>query len=160
MTKSPPLKRIEKVKLTDEQVEIHYTVLRKGTIRDEFMVISKDRPIPQFRGAMQAFDTYVERLCEFTKKQEPEITVTGISISYSDKGLPGVVVTAKKEIAGCNAPFCFNTPHVQEAAEETETSLDATATTKLAEVIKQAQMYLDGERLQGELPFKKDDKEK
>ncbi len=110
-------KRLEKIKVTDEEVEIHYSVPKKGDIRDLVSVKSEDRPIPQFRMALQAFDQYVRRLCEWpetVKGEDSGISVSIVHISYNDKGVRSIIVTAKKELAGSNGPFCFNTPLVTE----------------------------------------------
>ena len=148
-------RRMEKIKISPDGVEIHYSVAKKHDVRDELSLISEERPIPQFAMALQAFDTYVQKLCEWPgeKGSDTGILVTIVHISYNEKEARSIIVTAKKDLTGSKGPFCFNTPLVQEGKESKCFTSDIGE--KLDNLIKQANAYLDGERLQGELFDKK-----
>lgn len=159
-------RRMEKVKISTEEVEIHWTVAKKGKLRDLETLVSEDRPIPQFRMALQAFDKFVHKLCEWPdpdKEGEYGIQIGIVHISYNEKGVRGIVITGKRELEGANGPFCFNTPFVAESVEVGTVKFDEATSKALDNLIKQANAYLDGERLQGELPLetkKKSEKNK
>ena len=50
---------------------------------------------------------------DFPEEWLPRMTTTGLSITWKDDDIMGMVITAQLQIDGLNAPFNLNTPFVQ-----------------------------------------------
>ena len=68
-----------------------------------------DEFIVDFRGMSE----HIIETLDFPEEWLPRMTTTGLSITWKDDDIMGMVITAQLSIDGLNAPFNLNTPFVQ-----------------------------------------------
>ena len=68
-----------------------------------------DEFIVDFRGMSE----HIIETLDFPEEWLPRMTTTGLSITWKDDDIMGMVITAQLQIDGLNAPFNLNTPFVQ-----------------------------------------------
>lgn len=157
---------ITKVKLgKDSKVHIEYKVERmvKDTPDyDEFTLNCVDKPLPAFELVFIKLRKHVLEICELPSDETDiaKVIVKGVSFSYSgESDVMGVTITASRTLAKSNAPLIINTPHKFDRPHNenqgTEMCLSDDCALLLAELLEQAEKYLDGERAQLEM-FDKD----
>jgi len=117
----------------------------------EHSLSSGEAPHPDFITALQGFVPEILKLLELPKGYGDELVVTSLSINYKADRL-GMVVTAKKKLAGSNAPLVLHTPHLQEANDEETGGYLSDEMVRLLRVAgKHAKAYVEGARAQVEL---------
>lgn len=155
--------RITKVKLpkADAKLLIEYEETMVGCETwDEHALKSDDAPLPSLKEAFAALAQDVEELCELPDGEAAEgrIEVTGASFSYGGAGkdVMGAVLTAKRTLKKANSPLNLVTPH--KAAEpygegdgDPTPLLSDGCVMRLRKLQSEAERYLSGDRLQGDL---------
>ena len=68
-----------------------------------------DEFIVDFRGMSE----HIIETLDFPEEWLPRMTTTGLSITWKEDDIMGMVITAQLQIDGLNAPFNLNTPFVQ-----------------------------------------------
>lgn len=145
--------KLTKVKHTDEKVTIGYQQTGDG-LHSTGEVVGEQAPPPEFEAAIKGLGAFVPQICapvlnpgEFKKSA----IVTGINISYKNDR-PIYVITAKVPVRGANGPLNIATPPLMEPEEDSgEHAYRADLFKQLHEVVRQAELYLDGQRAQVDL---------
>jgi hypothetical protein len=151
--------RFSKIKYNGEKVELEWTIREEDGTETGCHLVSREKPMPPFRTAMEAFVPLVAKLLGWTANYAKEgMYVTGLSINTEDAkkgGARGLIVSGRKDLEGARAPFFFNTPHLREAPPESEKGTPGLYgqewAVALEEVEKQATLYQKGEREQTEM---------
>jgi len=127
---------IEKIKVNDAGVKIQYLeTIENGSI-DTRTIASKNPPLQGLTAVLKALRSDVALICDFEKSDEKHITVIGVSWGK------GVVITAEKTIPKTKKTICFNAPATLQE-EMGKGMMD-----NLAELQKQSERYVRGERMQ------------
>ena len=86
-----------KVKSNEKGVELHWTTTENdNTI--EHSLSGKERPLPPFTAALQAFKGYVMELLALPEEWRESLTITSLSIDEDGDGRTGLIVTAIRKI--------------------------------------------------------------
>lgn len=106
--------RIAKIKTKDGQITI-LEIANEGTTHETETThkIYKD-PHPDFVTAFSDLIPHVYTILEWPAHYaQDRVRVTGVSFSKSENtGVEGCVLTGTVVLEECDAPFCFNTPHM------------------------------------------------
>lgn len=145
--------KLTKVRYADDRVTIGYQQEGDG-LHATAEVVGEEAPPPEFEGALKALVPFVPKICapvlnpgEFKKNA----IVTGISISYKNDR-PIYVIKAKISVTGANGPLNIATPPLLEPEEDSgEMAYRADLFKALREFVRQAELYLEGQRAQGDL---------
>lgn len=157
------MKRILKVKFGSDKkhVFVYEDIKDKDNeIIDEFDFKSKDRALPEFYTALQGLTEHACRICEFPREYDKNVTVIGVSFSYTevkDTGaiIMGATITFRKELEGSNSPLIVNTPHKpsefydgkgEESPQDPKLLLSIECVKALEVLQEEAIRYIDGER--------------
>lgn len=116
-----------------------------------------------FRGFEEATDKFIKDFrqmsewiisaLDFPEEWLPLITTTGLSITWKEGQIMGMVITAQKEILGLAAPFNLNTPFIQvESYHFANDTCDDVffchdCEVLLNEIIADAKRYMNGDVL-------------
>lgn len=116
---------------------------------------SKDKPLPSFNGALQAFAGWALKLLGAPPEWDDAITVTTVNLSERD-GRRGIQVSFSKRVEQANgAASSITTPLMREADNldgEIATGYYGKHIDDLIEILEtEAERYEKGEREQGEL---------
>jgi hypothetical protein len=150
------MRRIVKVSYDQKKVLVRYEQDRAGDV-DEFEIVCKDKPAPEFVTALAALRTHVAEICELTDNYCQDLEVRGASFSYGGEGkVMGATITALKTVSTARSPLCLNTPHLPSEPysdrEDDETPcLSDDAAEALDHLCLAALAYVDGKRAQVEL---------
>lgn len=127
---------------------------------DEYHMLCSDKARPEFYKAMEALSRDVLTLLEYPDTWLNDITVKGVSFSYSQNGVKGAVITAQRTLQHSTAPENCNTPHkpyemyADEADDPDGTmTLPEDTQDRLDALDEEAQRYIDGDRSQMSLDF-------
>jgi hypothetical protein len=147
--------RFTKVKSDGSKVTLHYERERSDGTRDEYAMVSADRPAPEFDAALNALAEDVIVVCELPASDKEKLTVRGVSLSHTND-IRGAVITAMKALTTANSPLVLNTPHLPESAYSgSKTDPNPTMADgmvhRLDDLEREATRYVDGERAQGAL---------
>ena len=156
-------KQINKIKYNSKtgEVIIEYDLL----VTDEVKITLKsdDRPLEDFRIQFERLVPFVEQICQLPEGFCSEAEVRGVSLSYSHDVM-GAVITCLIPLVTANGPMIVNTPHIP--ADQYNDGgqapvLPSGCVKVLAEMIIQAERYIDGEREvvidpQMDIPFNED----
>jgi len=149
-------RRIKKVKYDGAKVIIHYEVERGEGKIDEYDMSCVDAPTAEFKKAMDALKSLIEEWCDMPGIKTEAIEIRGTFFSWKH-GIFGGGFTAIRPLKNCNSPLVINAPHkpsepYSDGGDES-TCLTGIESELLCEVCRQAELYLDGERAQMELPL-------
>jgi hypothetical protein len=149
-------RRIKKVKYDGAKVVIHYEVERANEAIDEYTLSCVDAPTAEFKAAMNALKDVLPNWIDVHPDWAATCEVRGAFFSHKN-GIFGGGFTALKPLKNCNSPLVINAPHkpsepYSEGGDES-VCLTAIESELLCEVCRQAELYLDGERAQMELPL-------
>lgn len=156
--------RIRKVKNSKDIIRITYQLPDEHGVYSEereYSLTDKEKAAPGFYQAFLNMRRHVNVNCE-TNYDEHNITVTGVSISYSDRGeitdLMGCVISATVELKNSNAPVNLNTPFkteyefgLEDFGLDSSLCLSDECVTDVETLIEEAKRYVNGEREQGSL---------
>ncbi|MDR3348825.1 MAG: hypothetical protein LBO03_04360 [Acidaminococcales bacterium] len=141
---------ISKVKHNKEGVYIEYAdfiprLPRKGESAALAWLTLKcpEPPAPPFLAALQALAEDTAEICELPGDYAARIKVSGLTIKRGEGGTK-VVITAQMELYNSDAPLNLNTPL-------TEAPIGSALETKMNAVCHEAELYIQGERLQASL---------
>jgi hypothetical protein len=150
--------RITKVKFGKKKIFVLYeeqSTDKKGW--DDMHVNSADAPRVELLDAMAALGTHVIDLCEFPDKDDHNIVVTGVSISFGKNDVPGAVITARKRLTDSPAGLLINTPFKPFEPYKEGGSRKFLMPEECVEAIKtlidEAKKYVQGKRAQGVFEF-------
>lgn len=149
-------KRITKIKAKKGEYFFGWEVYQEATKSwDAYTMTCKDPPRVELKERMIAMAAHVINICEFDKRDEKRIIVSGITESNSDDNRY-ITITAQKALEHSKAPLIINTPArpelpQNEADEEYCISLELANDLKALE--EEAWRYIDGERAQQSLDF-------
>jgi hypothetical protein len=153
------MRRILKVSTTakrgksacEQSVHIVHEQLNQQGKYDELALTSDDKPSPAFAAALAE---HVVAICELPYGDRERITVTGVSFSYTDAGVMGATIIARKELLRSTAPLNLTTPFKFESfpgggdAGDERQLLAQDCVHGLNDVCRECWRYLDGERAQ------------
>lgn len=153
--------RIRKIKTKDKKITLVFeTMNKKAAAWDEFSMTCSDAPREGFEIAMKALAQDVVELCEFPMNFLERVTVKGVSYSYGGElETMGAVITAQVELLKSDSPMNVNTPHKPSDVYSPDQIpvpgkiLDTDTTERLLALHEEAVAYIDGDRLQTELPL-------
>jgi hypothetical protein len=163
--------RFKKIKHNPKEglTELAYQKPMKGDY-DDYIVVTREEPHPDFKDALQGLAGGLLELCELDGAvEEDQITIRGVSFSYAKDDSVGAVITGLRELRNSNAPLVLNSPHklLESMADEPqeEQLLPDAVVSALDDLITQALAFLNGKRSQGDLfegaeataPTKKED---
>lgn len=146
--------RFRKIKWNGKKVVLEWDVINDDVI--EHRLTSPDPPRKRFTDALDSLIPDVLGLIEAPDHWADGMRVTGVSINYEgEDDRRGLVVTCLRELEGTNAPLVINTPHLKEQVEDIEEGSFITDTMlkALTRIHTAVQKYLDGDRMQTELPL-------
>lgn len=144
-----------RISITKKLVALSWTEERgHGTVTHEYE--SKDKPLPAFGGALQAFAGWALQLLGAPKEWDDQITVTTINLSEDKNGRRGIQVSISKRVEQANgASSSITTPLMREADNvdgEIATGYYGKLVEGLIEQLEhEASRYYAGEREQGEI---------
>ena len=142
-----------KLKASTGDIEVHYEQENGSTgTWDEFTMKSFEAPVSELEVALQDMDEHVIDICELPAVMRDQLTVSGVSISYTDD-IQGVVITSMRSLSGSNGPMIINTPHfsAQPYGEGSDASMSVFSLecgAALEYLETQVFKYIDGERAQ------------
>ncbi|TAJ79032.1 hypothetical protein EPO44_19675 [bacterium] len=149
-------KRITKIKYKSPTVEIHTEEYLITSVKESVFKCTEE-PHPDLKAAFAALVSHVYEILQLPSDAWPSLmTITGVSFSkHEETKIEGAVISGRVDIETCQAPFCFNTPHLPfepySEASEAQT-MDADAIEALEKLREEAQAYMDGtKRAQMEL---------
>jgi len=141
---------IRKVRVKESRIKLEWNVyIGKSCEPDEYALNCLEEARPAFYLAMAALAVHVAAICELPEKDAVNITVSGVSFSWTD-GIMGATITGLKKLRASTAPLVLNTPHkpespYSEGADESNL-LPADTRTALYELMAEAEAYIRGER--------------
>ncbi len=147
-----------KVQKKDDRIYLEYENVQGEEVLHEQMLRSADKARPEFHLALQALRTDVIEMCELPETDADYIIVKSISLSWAGpEQTMGCTITAQKTLKKSMCPLLLNTPHKIEKfyAEhgDERALLSYNCLANIREVIKEAGLYLNGERAQQALPL-------
>lgn len=148
--------RIAKLKVKDGTVVIKEFVGEGTSNERETLHTVYEAPHPDLHTAMAALIPHVRGILEWPANYaDNRISVSGISWSLSDETqVEGAVITGLVHLETADSPFSFNTPHMpfeQYAEGNTAKLMPKDAQDALQELRKEARLFLNGKRNQGDL---------
>jgi len=124
---------------------------------DQVSFRSEEPARPELHDALSEMGRHLLSICEFPFEWRYEISVQGVTITYSDDDIQGVVISGRRELKKSNAPLILNSPHIsREPYSESSdgTSLYPPGCAEDLDTLERAALaYVDGARLQRELDF-------
>jgi hypothetical protein len=150
--------RYTKIKLTDKGTKVHLAWEEGDTTpRDERTLTSADDPRPELRERLADLVPGVLEICELPEDYRRGMSVSGVSLSYSDDGVMGATIIASKSLETARAPLNLVTPHLP-VAPYSESDIEAPVlpphvVDALAALEDEANLYRDGDRAQARLPL-------
>ena len=148
-------KRITKIKAKKGEYFFGWEVYQETTKSwDAYTMTCKDPPRVELKERMLAMVAHVINICEFDKRDEKRIIVSGITESHTDDNRY-ITITAQKSLEYSKAPLIINTPARPEMPQNEADSEDYCISLDLANDLKalEAWRYIDGERAQQTLDF-------
>lgn len=149
-------KRIRKVKYDGENVTIHYEEERTNGGTDEYTLRCADKPTQEFIHALNDLGDLIPLWIDVPESWAQHCEIRGAFFSYKND-IFGGGFTFLKPLKNCASPFVGNCPHKPSEPYSQGGDDNGCLTTKenelLLAVCKQAELYLDGERAQMELPI-------
>lgn len=158
-------RRITKIKAKKGTYYFGWEVYRDQTNSwDQYTFSCKDMPRPELLERLQVMANHVTTICEFAEQETKKLIVSGVSLSYNEKGNCYLVITAQKALEYSKAPLIINTPARPAEPESENDSHDYCWSDELADDIKilekEAWKYISGERAQQTLDFEGGEKPK
>ena len=158
-------RRITKIKAKKGIYCFGWEVYRDQTNSwDQYTFSCKDMPRPELLERLQVMANHVTTICEFAEQETKKLIVSGVSLSYNEKGNCYLVITAQKALLYSKAPLVINTPARPAEPENESDSYDYCWSDELADDIeilqKEAWKYISGERAQQTLDFEGGEKPK
>ena len=150
-------RHITKVKFKEGRVEIHAKQkLRVGDDAKTEILNCSEEPADGFKKAFGELETHVRTILQLPDEQwQDRIQITGVSYSFSeDTEVEGAVITGFVRLDTSHSPFSFNTPHLpfeQYSATGESPLMPEEAQDDLRILRREAELYLDGKRAQGDL---------
>ena len=156
--KREPPRRVTKIKVKKGAYHFGWEVFQPNTKNwDQHTLTCKDQPRPEFLERLQTLANHVTEICEFSEWETKKLIVSGVSLSYGDKGNCYLVITAQKALEHSKAPLIINTPARPEMPESDADSQEFCWSDDLAADVhaleQEAWMYIEGERAQQTLGF-------
>ncbi|MCX6497185.1 MAG: hypothetical protein NTU93_00110 [Arthrobacter sp.] len=147
------MKRIVKVKTgKGEKVTVAYQIPSGGDW-DDYSMSCYAQASPGFYAALEDLVEHVLRLLELPASYGDRLTVTGVSLSWTDN-IMGAVVTAQKYLTAADAPLVLNTPHLPSAPYGENAGgkiMPGDMVLALETIQREAVLYVEGKRAQLEL---------
>jgi len=113
---------------------------------------SSDRPLEEFDAKLAALIPHVTRLLELPRDYGENMTVSGVSISYTKEDRRGAVITCLKKLARAAAPLVLNTPYLPEFdMDDPNPCLSMELADAIRELEVEADRYVSGWRQQRDL---------
>lgn len=157
MAKAQP--QFTKIVNNSKQVHIEW-ITRKRTASEaeeqhNHQLECQEKPRPEFDTALQAFKPFLLEIIGAPADWKAKTVVTGISLNKEEDRRRGIIITAKRTCPFGAAPIALNTPHLRESLDETKETgpnfLLPGMVNAIDAMCEEAQIYLDGDRSQGEL---------
>ena len=154
---TPKKKRITKIKVKKGEYFFGWEVYQEATKSwDAYTMTCKDPPREELKERLLAIVAHVINICEFDKRDEKRIIVSGITESHTDDNRY-ITITAQKLLEHSKAPLIINTPARPEMPQNEADSEDYCISLDIANDLKalesEAWRYIDGERAQQSLDF-------
>jgi len=141
-----------KIKANGKTVELAWSEKRITGDLVEHRYTSAQGPRPEFVKALQAFIGFVIEVLELPESYEVGLKVISVSISEGENTGNGLVVTALKEVDAAQGPAVFNTPFIPKVATSEEApAFPGSVLRLLAELEREATLFLEGKRAQQDL---------
>lgn len=149
---------LSKVKIKDNEVEIHYGQRPLKTDSEETVFRSYDKPSPEFLSCLQPLKSYLLQVLELDEDYGDNLTITGLTVKHEnpdgdDDENYGCVISGVKNLEESAAPFCLNTPYIPpNRNENTKTVMDEYLADDIRKIEGFCERFIQGgERAQGEL---------
>jgi len=133
-----------------EKIKIHYRKQNAGdmTLNDEFTVQSWDKPRPELYETITALAPHVCAFCDLPAEYAGGMQVTALSLSYTAETI-AVTAHVEKYIVNSQKPFAFSTPPMMLAGSSGRPGACTPEAAKaINEVLKEAALYVNGDRAQ------------
>lgn len=149
---------ILKIKFEGERTNVTYEEnIENGLIQKEIIFKTDTERHSDFTAAANDLIPLAVSLLGLPMDYKEGIEFRGVTFSNNEHQGMGAVVTMLKYIDGINSPFVMNTPHMHNA-EDGNSIMSTPYRKALEHLIKEAEMFLQGKRAQGDLfiqPVKK-----
>lgn len=127
-----------------------------SSVSDVFTMESCEAPVQELKDALQKMRDHVIDICEFPPPMNSGITIRGVTITYNDDDIQGLVITALRGLTYSNAPLIVNTPHFtrepySEGADPDMNVFSTECAEDLDGLERLAFLYVGGQRAQQEL---------
>ena len=131
---------------------------RSSVTRDEFSIKSNEPPKAELRTALDTMAEHVIEICELPEDMKELLLVLGVSVSYNDDNIQGLIITCQRALKHSNTPMIINTPNFSrepysETADPDVNVFSAECAESLDDLEEKAFAYVDGDRAQRELDF-------
>lgn len=147
--------RIKKVKrIKGDRVNIKFQSGGGEAGYDEYDIICKEEPKPDFHKALDDLKPHLTELCELPAKDTKLTKINGVDFTYAgENDVMGAVIMGTKALVNSDAGLALNSPHKTDGAYKGEkadpkTLLGKDLVKALKKVQKEAANYLEGIRHQ------------
>ncbi len=161
---------VTKIKIKQDRVFVEYdkaVIVEEKKLLNKYSIDSPEQPVGAFKEAFQKMDFFLIELCELADQPKDvpvmceDVNITGLSFKYEDGELSSAIITGTKALAYSNSPLVLNTPNkaVMVAGADDGFEFDRMkhhtdpCIAGLKAVLEHAEQYVDGKRLQIELPL-------
>lgn len=148
----PEAAQVTKIKINKNEKNATILYCRNGQKSSKEVTFKGyEDAIDDFIIAFRGMSEHIVSTLDFPEEWLPRMTTTGLSITWKDDVIMGMVITAQLEIFGLNAPFNLNTPFIQVASyhranDGCEDVYFSDECEELLETcIKYAKRYMNGE---------------
>lgn len=153
--------RITKVRSKDGETIITWEQETASKRTEKHSIESLDEPLPAFKEALAKLAEHVVDICELNKEDVPRVSVSGISLSWTqiskEEYAMGVTIIAAKTLLKSNCPLNIVTPHKfdifpsgKDMGDEKQILSDK-CLVAVRNVLERAKEYVRGDRLQTNL---------
>ena len=144
--------RYRKIKIAKNgKVHLVYDEPVQGGGWDKHAVTYTDQPLPKFQKALNKMAEHLVEICQIESGYAKDMIVMGVTISYTDAGVMGLSIIAKKVLAN-KLVVPINSPHLPEQSHSDDAAefpiLSEACISALGKVIGQAEGYRLGDRAQ------------
>ncbi len=157
---------VTKIKIKQDRVFVEYdkaVIVEEKELLNKYSIDSPEQPVGAFKEAFQKMDFFLIELCELADQPKDvpvmceDVNITGLSFKYEDGELLSAIITGTKALAYSNSPLVLNTPNKSICSGDNEfdrmKNLTDPCIAGLKAVLDHAEQYVDGKRLQIELPL-------
>lgn len=148
-------------KITRENSGITYAVQREGIVTEEDVTVTAhEQPMPSFDIALDMLENVILEIMEIGESWRVGIEIKWLSISYTQKGTRQATIGFSKYYERTKSAKMEKTPEFAiedgESEEKIQRECSEGSSALVLDMIMQAELYANGERMQTTLPIQED----